>query len=1119
MGIPAYFRWISEKYPNILVNCVEHTFFDPTTGNFDAVDASQPNPNGVEYDNLYLDMNGIIHPCTHPEDRPVPTTESAMFDAVFDYIDRIFAIVRPRKLLYLAIDGVAPRAKINQQRSRRFRAAREAAERESLALELRKEWDKMGLQIKSDDDNNSDSHKSKKSNSSKPKNPDPTDYSETPFDSNVITPGTPFMERLAVALRQYVTRRIENSAAWRDVVVIFSDASVPGEGEHKIAEFIRRERTHPSYNPNLRHVMYGLDADLIMLALATHEVNFTILREEVFPKNGRQKAEPADTQPEGPSVTNETQNDTALQMAEKSTSPLLQASLGGRKPFIFLHVNVLREYLDFEFRHDIENELNVSKKFDELRYDLERVLDDFVFLCFFVGNDFLPHLPTLDIREGAIEYLIELYKSEFVNTGYLTSSGGNIDFVAVRKLLEKTSSKEDEIFQQRAQREKSYSADRESREKQKRPIVDTTSTPTKRQKSASADEVPPSSLVALGGKRSGKIGTAEGRAAVDAALDLSFRRLKSSESRKSKDSEFVENASKDVGQLTEGHPLESSLKTEAEFKEALQERIRAKGEVDEVQDTVRLGESGWKQRYYEQKFGWLPHHKSEKMLLLRKYFEGLHWVMKYYYVGCISWGWYYPYHYAPFASDLVESDVVADDLHMEMGKPFKPFMQLQAVMPASSGLIVLPKCYSDLMVDPNSPIIDYYPEDFAIDLNGKRFAWQGVALLPFIDEGRLRAALDPLKDQLTEKENFRNSFGEPHVMVHRASVLGKGRRKKSTEDSEEMKKISVDRANGLLFGKTSYPIVKYGGKEGTVLTMRFELPEYAPHQSNLLASATVPTPTLSELDKADTKRLGWKAAKFGPLGRAARELMIDRQRRQTAYKQRRGYGSSPFRSRGYRGGGRGQTRGGTHLRTGSNQSFEANAVASGMFSAVGVPAGEASDWTSQPEHWNYQQQSVQPVGQYAQWSTNANYGGYHQYNRYPAGYNAGLSNSWQGYGDTNGASSGYYNYWNRNDSSYIQNAYGGYGGNQGLGNYSYGGQGSSDSYHHNGYNGHYESAQNNNGGQQWYAPQESGRPAASSQVWGQPSLNNQGPLDNRQNTSWRGQYRRQGGYRHNQQGQ
>lgn len=76
-----------------------------------------------EFDNLYLDMNGIIHQCSHPNDEDVHfrITEEKIFADIFHYLEVLFRIIKPRKVFFMAVDGVAPRAKMNQQRGRRFR--------------------------------------------------------------------------------------------------------------------------------------------------------------------------------------------------------------------------------------------------------------------------------------------------------------------------------------------------------------------------------------------------------------------------------------------------------------------------------------------------------------------------------------------------------------------------------------------------------------------------------------------------------------------------------------------------------------------------------------------------------------------------------------------------------------------------------------------------------------------------------------------------------------------------------------------------------------------------------------------------------------------------------------
>ncbi|XP_076021442.1 5'-3' exoribonuclease 2 isoform X4 [Genypterus blacodes] len=683
MGVPAFFRWLSRKYPSIIVHCLEEKAKD-CNGVRVPVDTTKPNPNEVEFDNLYLDMNGIIHPCTHPEDKPAPKNEDEMMVAIFEYMDRLFNIVRPRRILYMAIDGVAPRAKMNQQRSRRFRASKEGVELTEEKNKMREEVIQRGGYL-------------------------PPDEIKERFDSNCITPGTEFMDNLAQCLRYYVADRLSNDPGWRNVTVLLSDASVPGEGEHKIMDYIRRQRAQPHHDPNTHHCLCGADADLIMLGLATHEPNFTIIREEFKPNKPRPCAlcgqmghEIKDCQ--GTAREKQGQHDEFADSMPVS-----------EQEFIFIRLCVLREYL--------ARELTMASL--PFPFDFERSVDDWVFMCFFVGNDFLPHLPSLEIREGAIDRLVNIYKDVVHKTGGYLTQNGFVNLERVELIMQAVGVAEDNIFKKRKDDDENFK--RRMKDKKKR---------------MKAERQGPAYLTtgqfapqALGGRdRPQSVQNARHQ-----AFDMRMQHNRSAGGSGGSDNRGVKRSAED----SDSEP--------------------------EPEDNVRLWEDGWKQRYYKTKFDVDVADEGFRKKVVQSYVEGLCWVLRYYYQGCASWKWYFPFHYAPFASDF--KDIPEMFTEFEKGtKPFNPLEQLMSVFPAASGNF-LPTTWRNLMTSSDSSIIDFYPDDFAIDLNGKKYAWQGVALLPFVDERRLRAALSEVYPDLSSEEVKRNSLGSDVFFLGKSHPL------------------------------------------------------------------------------------------------------------------------------------------------------------------------------------------------------------------------------------------------------------------------------------------------------------------------------------------------------------
>ena len=161
-------------------------------------------------------MNGIIHNCTHNDSDSVTArkSEDQMFISIFNYIEHLFGKIKPKQLFFMAIDGVAPRAKMNQQRARRFRTALDAEKAREKAI-------KEGVEM--------------------PK--------EAPFDSNCITPGTEFMAKLTQQLKYFINKKVSEDLDWQGVEVVLSGHEVPGEGEHKIMEYIRQAKAQPCFMP------------------------------------------------------------------------------------------------------------------------------------------------------------------------------------------------------------------------------------------------------------------------------------------------------------------------------------------------------------------------------------------------------------------------------------------------------------------------------------------------------------------------------------------------------------------------------------------------------------------------------------------------------------------------------------------------------------------------------------------------------------------------------------------------------------------------------------------------------------------------------------------------------
>ena len=310
-------------------------------------------------DHFFLDSNSIVYDCARNIDFsafPNTSTDDVVIQHVIKKLEEYINIIKASQTIMISLDGTPPVAKLEQQRQRRYKA-----------------WYTSNTLNEATKD--------------------------SPFKTIQITTGTPFMKKLNDAL----TTHFSKPKMFNVNNLIVSTSDVPGEGESKIFEYIRNNNIHKES----KCVIYGLDADLIMLSLNNllHCPNTYLFRETPeFIKS-------------------------------------IDSSLEPNENYI-MDIPALSNQITLY--------MNNNKK-----ADLNRV-QDYIFICFMLGNDFLPHFPAINIRTSGIDKMLNAYRHTIGGTKETIINNGNISWKHVRKMVEILASREQEYFIDEIKRRNKY---------------------------------------------------------------------------------------------------------------------------------------------------------------------------------------------------------------------------------------------------------------------------------------------------------------------------------------------------------------------------------------------------------------------------------------------------------------------------------------------------------------------------------------------------------------------------------------------------------------------------------------------------------------------------------------
>jgi 5'-3' exonuclease len=355
MGVPGFFAWILRNFKKKILQTTL---------------VNRPKK-------LYIDANCLFHPecfkvLEHFDNDNIDSLEMKMFDRIINCLNYLENIVNPTEMMYISVDGTAPLAKIGQQRKRRYKSVIDSKLRNEIKS-------KFGIKF------------------------------NDCWSNTVITPGTEFMEKLHQKLLDHYKNRKSTSK----IQYMYSSYHTPGEGEHKILQHIKS-----TTNNEDNIVIYGLDADLIFLAMASKRTNIYLLREASHFDSKK----------------------------EKKKEELYDVVKDVGQDFIFVSIEETKNAYNQQLKNIMYNRNLINENF-VMNTDFS---NDLIFICFLLGNDFLPHFPSIDINKGGLDELIDSYVECVEETKTvlisLYDNRVNINHVFLVLLAEKMGNKEERFF-------------------------------------------------------------------------------------------------------------------------------------------------------------------------------------------------------------------------------------------------------------------------------------------------------------------------------------------------------------------------------------------------------------------------------------------------------------------------------------------------------------------------------------------------------------------------------------------------------------------------------------------------------------------------------------------------